>query len=135
MDPEATKYQVRPRCIEFALEKAEEGPYWERLLAEKTKQHWLKVGGLLVILITVMIDGRKALLEIFVVCLIIKFWYRIYGFPLLPKIEFIPLVTRVSSLFPLMGLHSRWTLASGRTRMIVTQRAREALLVGVTLRR
>ena len=43
MDPEATKYQVRPRCIEFALEKAEEGPYWERLLAEKTKQHWLKV--------------------------------------------------------------------------------------------
>ena len=45
MDPEATKYQVRPRCIEFALEKAEEGPYWERLLAEKTKQHWLKVGG------------------------------------------------------------------------------------------
>ena len=45
VDPEATKYQVRPRCIEFALEKAEEGPYWERLLAEKTKQHWLKVGG------------------------------------------------------------------------------------------
>ena len=43
VDPEATKYQVRPRCIEFALEKAEEGPYWERLLAEKTKQHWLKV--------------------------------------------------------------------------------------------
>ena len=43
MDPEATKYQVRPRCIEFALEKAEEGPYWERLLVEKTKQHWLKV--------------------------------------------------------------------------------------------
>ena len=43
MDPVATKYQVRPRCIEFALEKAEEGPYWERLLAEKTKQHWLKV--------------------------------------------------------------------------------------------
>merc|ERR1719352_1482653 len=43
VDPEATKYQVRPRCIEFALEKAEEGPYWERLLSEKTKQHWLKV--------------------------------------------------------------------------------------------
>ena len=43
IDPEKTKYQVRPRCIEFALEKAEEGPYWERLLAEKTKQHWLKV--------------------------------------------------------------------------------------------
>merc|ERR1719481_1566043 len=43
IDPEATKYQVRPRCIEFALEKVEEGPYWERLLADKTKQHWLKV--------------------------------------------------------------------------------------------
>ena len=79
MDPEATKYQVRPRCIEFALEKAEEGPYWERLLAEKTKQHWLKVGGLSIILIPVIIDGRKALFEIFVVCLIIKFWYRILG--------------------------------------------------------
>jgi len=43
IDPEKTKYQVRPRCIEFALEKAEEGPYWERLLEDKTKQHWLKV--------------------------------------------------------------------------------------------
>ena len=43
IDPEKTNYQVRPRCIEFALEKAEEGPYWERLLKEKTKQHWLKV--------------------------------------------------------------------------------------------
>ena len=43
IDPEKTKYQVRPRCIEFALEKAEDGPYWERLLKEKTKQHWLKV--------------------------------------------------------------------------------------------
>merc|ERR1712098_32238 len=43
IDPEATKYQVRPRCIEFALEKKEEGPYWERLLEDKTKQHWLKI--------------------------------------------------------------------------------------------
>merc|ERR1711935_74388 len=43
IDPETTKYQVRPRCIEFALEKKEEGPYWERLLADKTKQHWLRV--------------------------------------------------------------------------------------------
>merc|ERR1712112_310219 len=43
IDPEKTKYQVRPRCIEFALEKAEDGPYWERLLEDKTKQHWLKV--------------------------------------------------------------------------------------------
>jgi len=43
IDPEQTKYQVRPRCVEFALEKLEDGPYWERLLADKTKQHWLKV--------------------------------------------------------------------------------------------
>merc|ERR1711962_2156 len=43
VDPDATKYQVRPRCVEFALEKVEEGPYWERLLEDKTKQHWLKV--------------------------------------------------------------------------------------------
>ena len=43
IDPDKTKYIVRPRCVEFALEKAEEGPYWERLLADKTKQHWLKV--------------------------------------------------------------------------------------------
>jgi hypothetical protein len=27
----------------FCSEKAEEGPYWERLLADKSKQHWLKV--------------------------------------------------------------------------------------------
>merc|ERR1719186_1114078 len=43
IDPEQTKYQVRPRCVEFVLEKVEDGPYWERLLADKTKQHWLKV--------------------------------------------------------------------------------------------
>jgi len=40
---DTVKYAVRPRCIEFALEKVEEGPYWSRLLADKTKQHWLKV--------------------------------------------------------------------------------------------
>jgi hypothetical protein len=28
--------------IEFALEKKETGPFWERLLKEKTKYHWLK---------------------------------------------------------------------------------------------
>ena len=43
IDPEKTKYQVGSRCIEFSLEKAEEGPYWERLLKDKRKQHWLKV--------------------------------------------------------------------------------------------
>ena len=25
------------------MEKTEEGPYWERLLKDKTKQHWLKI--------------------------------------------------------------------------------------------
>ena len=38
-----SKYAVRDRAIEFALQKKEEGPYWERLLKDKTKQHWLKI--------------------------------------------------------------------------------------------
>ena len=41
--PERTKYQIRPRFIEIVLEKMTEGPYWERLLEEKTKRHWLKI--------------------------------------------------------------------------------------------
>ena len=45
IDPEKTKYQVRSRCIEFSLETAEEGPYWERLLKDKRKQHWLRQRG------------------------------------------------------------------------------------------
>merc|ERR1719370_1483681 len=28
---------------DVAIEKAEEGPYWERLLQDKTKAHWLKI--------------------------------------------------------------------------------------------
>jgi len=43
VDTEKSKYAVRPRVIEFALEKKEAGPYWDRLLADKTKQHWLKI--------------------------------------------------------------------------------------------
>jgi len=43
IDTEKSKYAVRPRVIEFALEKKEAGPYWDRLLADKTKQHWLKI--------------------------------------------------------------------------------------------
>ena len=43
IDPEKSKYSVNDRVIHFALQKKEEGPYWERLLKEKTKQHWLKV--------------------------------------------------------------------------------------------
>ena len=41
--PQKSKYAVRDRVIEFALYKKEEGPYWERLLKDKTKQHWLKI--------------------------------------------------------------------------------------------
>lgn len=31
------------RCIEFIIPKAEIGPYWPHLTAEKKKYHWLKV--------------------------------------------------------------------------------------------
>jgi len=43
IDTEKSKYAVRPRAIEFVLEKKEAGPYWDRLLADKVKQHWLKI--------------------------------------------------------------------------------------------
>merc|ERR1712061_577049 len=44
IDTEKTKYAVRDRVIEFALEKKDgEGPYWKRLVKEEKKQHWLKV--------------------------------------------------------------------------------------------
>jgi prostaglandin-E synthase len=36
-----SKFAVRERVIEFALEKKEPG-FWERLLSEKAKYHWLK---------------------------------------------------------------------------------------------
>ena len=29
--------------MSFVLEKVEEGPYWDRLLESKLKQHWLKI--------------------------------------------------------------------------------------------
>ena len=29
--------------MEFALEKVDDEGYWDRLLADKTKQHWLKI--------------------------------------------------------------------------------------------
>ena len=29
--------------VSFVLEKVEEGPYWDRLLESKLKQHWLKI--------------------------------------------------------------------------------------------
>jgi len=43
IDTEASKFAVRDRVIEFALEKKEEGPYWDRLLKKAGKQHWLKI--------------------------------------------------------------------------------------------
>merc|ERR1711962_407705 len=43
IDVEKSRYAVRPREVSFLLEKAEEGPYWDRLLATKVKQPWLRV--------------------------------------------------------------------------------------------
>jgi len=43
IDPEKSKFAVRPREVSFVLEKVEEGPYWDRLLESKLKQHWLKI--------------------------------------------------------------------------------------------
>jgi len=43
IDKEKSKFAVRDRVIEFALEKKEVGPYWPRLCKDKTKQHWLKI--------------------------------------------------------------------------------------------
>lgn len=41
---EESKYMVRGRGAEIVLIKAEpDGPYWQRLLKESKKQHWLKV--------------------------------------------------------------------------------------------
>ncbi|XP_075747952.1 cytosolic prostaglandin E synthase isoform X1 [Rhipicephalus microplus] len=41
--PEESRYVVRPRGTEFVLAKAEEGPFWKRLLQDDAKHHWLKV--------------------------------------------------------------------------------------------
>jgi len=43
IDPEKSKFAVRERVIEFALEKKEHGPYWDRLMKDKNKYHWLKI--------------------------------------------------------------------------------------------
>merc|ERR1712165_57114 len=43
IDTEKSKFAVRPREVSFVLEKVEEGPYWDRLLESKLKQHWLKI--------------------------------------------------------------------------------------------
>ena len=38
-----SKYVVRPRVVEFVLQKKEAGPYWERLLKTAGKQKWLTI--------------------------------------------------------------------------------------------
>jgi prostaglandin-E synthase len=44
INPEKSKYAVRDRVIEFALEKKNlDEHYWERLLKDKAKQHWLRI--------------------------------------------------------------------------------------------
>ena len=37
-----SRYAVRPRVVEFRLVK-EENAWWDRLLKEKVRQHWLRV--------------------------------------------------------------------------------------------
>ena len=43
IDTKNSKYAIRDRGIEFALEKKESAPYWARLTKETTKHHWLKI--------------------------------------------------------------------------------------------
>jgi CS domain len=44
VDVETSKYDVRPRYVEFVIKKAAGGgEYWPRLLNNKNKYHWLKV--------------------------------------------------------------------------------------------
>ncbi len=41
--PEESKWINRDRGAELVLIKAQEGPYWKRLLKEETKYHWLRI--------------------------------------------------------------------------------------------
>jgi len=43
INPEKSRKFIRDRNIELILERKEPGPYWPHLLANKVKQHWLKV--------------------------------------------------------------------------------------------
>merc|ERR1719382_997762 len=38
-----SRYAVRPRVVEFRLQKSEEKVWWPRLLATKERQHWLRI--------------------------------------------------------------------------------------------
>jgi len=40
---EESKWINRDRGAEFVLIKANEGPFWKRLLKEEQKYHWLKI--------------------------------------------------------------------------------------------
>ncbi|CAK9796904.1 Uncharacterized protein CG16817 [Anthophora plagiata] len=40
--PNTTVQNLKGRTLELVLTKKEEGPYWPRLIKEKTKAHWLK---------------------------------------------------------------------------------------------
>ncbi|GFU11868.1 uncharacterized protein CG16817 [Nephila pilipes] len=40
---DTSKYSVKDRGIDFILMKSESGPYWNRLLKENKKYHWLKI--------------------------------------------------------------------------------------------
>ena len=42
MYEQASRYAVRPRVVEFKLEKRD-AVWWDRLLKEKARQHWLRV--------------------------------------------------------------------------------------------
>eukprot|EP00036_Acanthoecidae_sp_10tr_P012209 CAMPEP_0182926996 /NCGR_PEP_ID=MMETSP0105_2-20130417/12891_1 /TAXON_ID=81532 ORGANISM="Acanthoeca-like sp., Strain 10tr" /NCGR_SAMPLE_ID=MMETSP0105_2 /ASSEMBLY_ACC=CAM_ASM_000205 /LENGTH=189 /DNA_ID=CAMNT_0025064919 /DNA_START=64 /DNA_END=633 /DNA_ORIENTATION=+ len=42
IDVEGSKQLVNANRLFFTLVKKESGPYWPRLLKDKTKQHWLK---------------------------------------------------------------------------------------------
>ena len=40
---ETSKYCLSDRGVDFILKKADEGAYWNRLLKEDKKYHWLKI--------------------------------------------------------------------------------------------
>ncbi|KAM0733894.1 Prostaglandin E synthase 3-like protein [Formica fusca] len=42
IDPSKTVKNLKGRTFELILAKKEEGPYWPRLIKDKTKAHWLK---------------------------------------------------------------------------------------------
>jgi len=42
IDTKESRYAVRPRVVEFKLAK-QDGVWWERLLREKSRQHWLRI--------------------------------------------------------------------------------------------